>query len=503
MRVIRGTVPLVMCLVLVPYARADDPDSDRVLKAFEKKLTETIEAASPSIACVVVSRSEFYPKGPADETPGKLGDFDRDAFLKKDKSPDRVKLANQLALSDPKTIPDHGFAGGVVIDKAGYVLTPYHVIDGAKKVYVFLPDGPRSFSGSYADIHAADARSDLAVLKLQTPPPKLKPIKFADVRTFPPQQANVKRGTLIVLMANPHASEFRMGQPSAAWGTITNVRTRIAEPERQGRLATPRVRYTEFGTLLEYDVKRNAGVTGGVLLNLDGEMIGMTNAAALAWGKEIGAGYAVPIDGNYRRIIEVLRRGEEVDYGFIGVQTSGGQALMIEPIAGGAAARAGIGSRETIVKINGVAVESFDDLQLQIGSALAGSKIKVTVLPQMGRAREVEVTLGKLRNDQPFVASVRPEPVFGLRVDYPTVLGQQKQASVPPGVSVRDLVADSPAAKRFKDLGDAPERWFVTHVNGVEVTTPAEFYKAARGKESVKLTLFDTKDDTTRDLKLP
>jgi S1-C subfamily serine protease len=198
----------------------------------------------------------------------------------------------------------------------------------------------------------------------------------------------------------------------------------------------------------------------------------------------------------------VLRRGEEVDYGFIGVQTVRGQALVIDPIPGGAADRAQIRTGETITKVNGVTVESFDDLQLQIGSALAGSKIKVTVFGS-GRAREVEVTLGKLRNDQPFVASVRPEPVFGLRVDYPTVMGQQQQARVPPGVSVRELVADSPAAKQFKALGDAPERWLVTHVNGAEVTSPAEFYKAARGKESVKLTLFDTKDDSSQDLKLP
>jgi serine protease Do len=303
-------------------------------------------------------------------------------------------------------------------------------------------------------------------------------------------------------MANPHASAFRMGQSSAAWGTITNVRSRVEEPKREGNFATQRVRYTEFGTLLEYDVKRNAGVTGGALLNLDGEMIGMTNAAALAWGKEIGAGYAVPIDGNYRGIIDVLRRGEEVDYGFIGVQTSRGQAAFIDPIPGGAADRAGIRPGERIRRVNGFPVDSFDDLQLHIGSALAGTKIKVAV-EGLGGPREVEVTLGKFRNDQPFIASVRPEPVFGLRVDYPMVLGQQQKARVPPGVSVRELVPDSPAAKQFKTLGDAPERWLVTHVNGAEVTTPAEFYKAARGKESVKLTLFDTKDDSRPELTLP
>ena len=68
-------------------------------------------------------------------------------------------------------------ACGVVIDP-GLILTPYHVIEGATKIYVHLPDR----GGSYADIHAADSRSDLAVLKLITPPPGMVPIPFGEVR---------------------------------------------------------------------------------------------------------------------------------------------------------------------------------------------------------------------------------------------------------------------------------------------------------------------------------
>ena len=108
----------------------------------------------PSIACVVVSRSEHYPKpSSSGDTPGKLGGFDRKEFLKNNASADRLALANSLDLSDSRLIPDHGYGGGVVIDTSGLVLTPYHLIDGATKVYVFLPGGV----GSYADIHAADS----------------------------------------------------------------------------------------------------------------------------------------------------------------------------------------------------------------------------------------------------------------------------------------------------------------------------------------------------------
>jgi hypothetical protein len=119
-----------------------------------------------------------------------------------------------------------------------------------------------------------------------------------------------------------------------------------------------------------------------------------------------------------------------------------------------------------------------------------------------GRERDLAITLGKLRNEQPFIASVRPDAVFGLRVDYGSLLAQQlKDVPIPPGVCVRD-VAD-PAAKQFQALGDTPATsWLITKVNGTEVTTPAEFYKAAKGRESLKLTLINPGDKAPREREL-
>jgi serine protease Do len=496
MRVLRVIVCLAACLGVPPRALAEEPKYRELLKAFEEQVQHASKTAGPSIACVVVSRSELYPKSPGPETPGKLGDFDPKEFVKNDSSKDRAELAKTLDLSDPRGIPDHGYAGGVVIDAAGYVLTPYHVIDGARRVYVFLPGG----AGSYADIHAADARSDLAVLKLLKPPAKLTAIKFGDVRTFstPALKANVSAGTLVVLMANPYSSTFGLGQSSAAFGSVTNVRHQVARPQSEQPNAQPASRYTEYGSLLAFDVKVNAGVTGGVLLNLDSEMIGMTNAAAVAWGNEVGQGYAVPADERFRRIVEVLRRGEEVEYGFLGVERI--QGLAIKPVPGGAAALAQMRTGDVITKVNGTPVTTFDDLLLHIGSALAGSKITVAV-ERGGFARDLDVTLTKYRNDQPFIASVRPEPVFGLRVDYSSMLIQRMKpdGGIPPGVCIRDLVPDSPAAKQFSAPGDPPPTsWLITHVNGTELSTPAEFYRLAKGQEKLKLTMINPAD-----MKLP
>ncbi len=518
MQLARGIVLLAGCAIILPPVNGKQPErEDRaLLAAFERQLKDTAATAGPSIATIVVSRSELYPKvAGMGDVPGKLGGFDPASFPGADRSTERASLAQSLNLADVRKIPDHGYAGGVVIDPAGYVLTPYHVIDGATKIHVFLPGGGRS----YADIHAADARCDLAVLKLITPPAKMTAIKFAEVRTHAigDKKATVYPGKLCVLMANPYSSTFGLDKPSAAFGSITNVRSKAPRKlEDQGKdlLAT---RSTEYGPLLEYDLKfgdrtpggLNADMTGGVLLNLDSEMIGLTNAAAVGFGDPLGPGYAMPADANFRKIVEVLRRGEEVEYGFLGVTGRAGQLGVVidETTSRGPAAMAGLESNDEIKEVNGLPVRTFDDLLYHIGHALSGSKVTVTV-SRFGRVRDFEVTLAKYKHDKPFIASVRPEPVFGMRVDHGSILSQQqprkdeRRIVVPAGVWVREVAAKSSAATQFKTLGDNPNRWLITKVNGTAVSTPADFYKAARGQETLKLTLLDPTETTPREREL-
>jgi serine protease Do len=509
MRYVCGIVMFALCFT--GPASAQEPTHRELLAAFEKQLKATAATAGPSIACVVVSRSDRYPKpkAPAD-TPGTLGTFDAKEFLKDNPSLERATLAKYLDLSDPRSIPDHGYAGGVVIDSSGLVLTPYHVIDKATKVYVFLPGGV----GSYADIRAADARSDLAVLKLINPPPKLTAIKFADVRLrdLGDQKATVFAGKLVVLMANPYSSNFRLDQPSAAFGSITAIRDPISPPANSSFEMGTIKNYYKFGPLLEHDIKPNGGVTGGALVNLSGELVGLTTATVAVYDRQIGPGYAIPADDHFRRITDVLRKGEEVEYGFLGVSAPTEQPIGIRigsVMPGQPAALAQIRSDDIITRIGGHPARTYEDLLLHVGCALAGAKVKVSI--RRGREdREVEVTLAKYKHELPFIASVRPEPVFGLRVEYGSLLAQKNTGPrespvvVPAGVWVREVIPDSPAATRFKTLGDDPTRWLITRVNGATVSAPSEFYNAAKGQDKVKLTLIDPSDPTReKELTLP
>jgi serine protease Do len=205
-------------------ARAGDDAADlKSALALQKVMQKVIEDVEPSVACILVSRSDAYQRYgllPSSPSPGKLGGFNPAALS----GAEHKELRKNLDLSRPEHVPE-SFGSGVVVDPAGLILTNYHVVRDAAKVYVRLPGD----KGSYADIHAADPRSDLAVLRLLTPNLNLKVIPFGAA-------GKCRRGQFVLSIANPYAAGFRDGKPSASWGIISNIRRRApGEPREEDR----------------------------------------------------------------------------------------------------------------------------------------------------------------------------------------------------------------------------------------------------------------------------
>src|SRR5262249_15808239 len=134
------------------------------------------------------------------------------------------------------------YGSGVVIDESGLVLTAEHVIRGATNLYVRLP-GER---GGYAEIVAADQRSDLAVLKGDDPRRgAFKAIALG-------QGEKLRKGQFVLSLANPFAAGFRDGSPSASWGIVSNLRRRgpLSEGELRQEIQTDK-QLSQFATLIQ------------------------------------------------------------------------------------------------------------------------------------------------------------------------------------------------------------------------------------------------------------
>jgi len=493
---IRGLLSCSLALSISSAAWAQAPAVREDVRALEDQVQKVVRQTEPSLVSIVVSHAK-YPAmvGDGAGRPGRLG-----RYIANNQLPNAI---DKLDLADPQNLPDHLFGSGLVLDAEGLILTPYHLVEGATKIYVRSSNA----KGSYADFHAYDARSDLAGLKLIDPPAGLKPIRMGDVRIAEGpngEKPTVAKGSFVLSMGHPQAAGAADGSASVSFGVLSNVRRRAIGP----REPEPKFRALHHhGVLLQTDARITLGCSGAALLNFEGELIGITTPMAAVTGAETAGGFAIPMDANYRRIIDALRMGKEVDYGYLGVvfdaevgnsRLEGGLKIS-EVTPGTPAAAAGlVGNKDSrygdsIVAVEGNPIKSHDDLFLYVGGAFAGTKVAMT-LNRDGKTRTVDIYLAKYDHSLPWLATVKPPTVHGLRVDYGSVLIARAglaKSGVPAGVFVRELDPGSPAEAKFKALGETANRWIITHVNGKSITTPLEFYREAKGPDPIVLKLSD------------
>jgi serine protease Do len=474
-----GIAWLIVPLSILPavYLSAQDSDALRAARALEETFQQVIGQAEESVACVLVARGEPYDPPPGDD-PGRLGIFPGSAREKAllDRTP-------HLALTHPAFLPDQS-GSAVALDPRGLLLTNYHVIREASRIYVRLPGG----QGSYANIHAADPRSDLAVLKLVDERLSLKPVKLPD-----PGSA-LRKGQFVIALAHPFALGSRDGSASASWGILGNVRRRA--PASLDARDRNRLTLHHYGTLLQTDARLHLGSSGGALFNLRGEMIGLTTSIAAVTNRDTSAGYAIPMDEMMKRLVALLQTGVEIEYGFLGIDTEevpaaelmrwpdlkdGAVRVAGEPTPGTPAAPE-LRDRDILVSINGVRIRNSDELFLHVVTTLAGNPLQVDLIRE-GLRRSVRLPyLAKLSTPGQVIVS-RPAADFrGLRVDYLTVLfgeappgrddwnDRVKLALRQGGVVVRHVQPGSPAAGAGVQVHHV-----ITHVNNRPVTHPADF----------------------------
>lgn len=479
---------LIVCAGTGPDCHAQDPAA-----ALEDSLIKIVKQAEPS----VVSIARVKPT-PEERMEMRHRPFDGQRLRPRDP---------HFPLNELDILPNE-FGAGCLISPSTFgerfVLTNLHVVRGGPIAPNFETDDHTELRVRFSDqqgcraaIIAADPRSDLAVLRLDWETLK---IKQADFPVFNWESGSApQKGQFVILLGNPFAIA-RDGSASVSWGLISNLTRQPISP-----LRNPSTEFEErasatmlyrLGAVMQLDARLNLGTSGGPVLNLKGELIGISTSLAAIEGYEQSSGFALPIDNLTRRIIKTLLAGQEVEYGMLGVapveiggdeflllntrlhQRSAAKVHHVNP--GSPAHLAGIVEGDIIVKVGGEPVRSVADLMRLVGMHSPDSKVYITLWKPLQGEKTVDLRLGKWPvSDDEGIIETKPRyaPWRGLSVDYSTARSRflEKYSDVR-RVLVTKVQENSPAHAARLEPGN-----FITHVNNYLVQTPAEFHATVKG----------------------
>jgi S1-C subfamily serine protease len=347
-------------------------------------------------------RGSWWPQGSQAPVPlravtpaGNLSEMEKQNIEVYEKvSPSVVHVTNLTERSSPfslnvQRIP-RGTGTGFVWDEDGHVVTNYHVVEGANAVQVTLADhstyevdGARSW---------AYPEKDIAVLTVNAPKAKLKPIPFVG------SSHNLKVGQITYAIGNPFGLDLTLttGIVSALGREIEEENDR---PPIQGAIQT--------------SAPINPGNSGGPLLDSSGRLIGMTTAIVSPSGASAGIGFAIPVDDMNQIVTQLINHAGGAAPPRLGVQFAedqlrnqlgvddGALILKVQPNSPAAKAglqgtkrdrRGGIQLGDVIVAVNGQAVHNGQDVLKVLGQFNAGDTVTLTILRD-GERQDVKVEL--------------------------------------------------------------------------------------------------------------
>jgi S1-C subfamily serine protease len=430
-----------------------------LVSALETVVADAIATAEPSVVAI----HRFKGENPQETLAVRGKPRPQPGFVPRGLRP---RFARDPELADTISFD---FGSGVVVGDEGQILTAYHVVKGAARLEVRAADRQR-FD---AEIIAADPRSDLAVIvpvvDMGVPAPRLRPIPLGDA-------TRLRKGSFLVALGNPF-NAAQDGKPSASWGILSNVARRV-EPDHDEMSMGPRtLAFPNYPTLLQLDSKLNLGMSGGAVVNMKGELVGLTTMASSPAGFDAMAGYAMPLDRIVRRAVETLKQGKEIEYGLLGIVPHGNNTNRVERVSPNTPADQGqLQANDEIIGVDEIQITDFDSLILAINSHAPGDEIRLK-LRRGDQELTKTIVLAKYPVDGDMIATARPPAWRGLRVDYLSTISARAPAfpfaEQAGGVVVTEVQEDSAAAragmKRFQ---------VIRQVEKTPVLTPSQFSRA-------------------------
>ncbi len=453
---------------LAPVAARDrDTLASPVLESLQDSFREVAAVARPSVVRIDVEevRTQAIPRG--EDAPW----FD---FFFGEPDSDRSDRDRQFRTQ--------GLGSGVIVRRDGdlyYVLTNDHVVGNADQITITLDDG-EEYS---ADIVGKDARKDLALLSFET-------------------------GDEIPVAAMGDSDSLRVGDWVLAIGSPFGFQSTVTAGivSAVNRRGGPDGNISDF---IQTDAAINRGNSGGALINLRGEVIGINTWITSQTGGSVGLGFSIPINNVIRAIDDFIESGT-VRYGWLGVSIRSVNsefasslglpdrrgALIHHLFLDSPADRGGLKPGDFIVAINGTRIQDSDQLVLAVGELPVGRNARFEVI-RYGERLSLEVRIAERESDRQIAElNRRLWPGFST---FPLSASVRQEMELPadrPGVLVSSVEGRTAAAQAGLRVGDV-----ITRINGQETPEMIDFYLALNdGGRNLVLEIL--RDGTTLELRI-
>ena len=447
----KGIVAVLFLLSACGSAFSDPGAAEQIQDQFVE-VSKKVGPAVVSISTEVTERVRFRRGGGSP-----FPEFDDDIF-------DRF-FRDFFGDQPEREFKQRGLGTGVLIDEEGTILTNEHVIHGADKVTVTLPDG-REFKGQ---IKGMDLRSDLAVIKIDAK--NLPYVQMGD-------SDGVKIGQWAIAIGNPFGFAVGSSEPTLTVGVISAVNRsiRIGGGDR------------DYSGLLQTDAAINPGNSGGPLVNLKGQVVGINVAIFSTTGGYQGVGFAIP-SNRAKSILGDLIQGKKVLYGWLGINVqdlseelakhfgleSREGVIVARVLPGSPGEKGGLKDGDVIRSYDGQPIKDVRELLKQVARTKVNKRValgvirdrrSVTVTVEVAE-RPSELESGEAREEGTWrgleVSAVTPELAERFRV------GETK------GVIITQVEPGSPADEAGLKVGD-----LIRELNRQPIHSISDFNKAAR-----------------------
>lgn len=448
---------LTACAVVIALGISANPratfaaDSNSGIEHLRNMSDAFVSIAEKTSPAVVFVRVESEVRGARMEMPFDVpgGEFFERFFGPQFRQPEGA----------PREIPRQfrqGAGSGFILSPDGYILTNNHVVDGATRITVEMADG-RSFTG---EVVGTDPPSDVAIVKIDGTDLPYLTLGDSD---------SLRVGEIVIAIGNP------MGQRNSVTQGIVSAKGRSD------------VRITDYADFIQTDAAINVGNSGGPLLNLDGEVVGMNTAIMSRTGGSMGIGFAIPIN-MIKDMKDTLIAGRSVERGFLGVYLQDltpevADYFGVEPNTGAIvaqvnqdspAAKAGVQTEDIVLEYNGEKVKDASSLRNLVAKTAPESAAELSVLRD-GKRETLQVSIGKRENGE--TATMEAPGMndkLGMRLQNLTPeLAQRQGFEGASGVLIAQIEPGSPADRAGLEPG-----MLVQEANRLPVTNTREFQEA-------------------------